>query len=751
MNANFFFQHPLLKVNLLLATGIILTSGCVRNASSKALVGMSASSVIHVNVDPDSKFILVKAQVAFVENPDISAQERAAAYSNAISQISHIAVTATSPTSSSEKPALRGVADLSLQNSDVIVVPIAAEGHQAVTLSSGSPKDSELVHPYDFYVIVPSKGGLYSIKFANASGINAAVPATMDILVTPTSGTLPSARILGVLDYTSLDSLLAPAPVVTGEQKNNLIPLSQTPESHLVGTLSSDVKSFSGGVDTQAKWIPGMDKHVKIHARRHSESSVRSVTTTDSSGQQVDSADLMSAEVDLDAAEILKMVGLRATEGTYIYPQGWNSPKDKFSSKLGASSIIFGMPNVLDGVSGGPGIGKTLKSFKPALAVRASGCMNCHSNVRANLITDFGAGDSYYFGAQGGGGPTYGNIYGDHSTNWSSAMITQVNASGVTERGRVTVPRVSAPSVGYSTLAGYLRAVLTSPGAVGAPEVVEKDSIRIGAPTELELKSAAGVFPASHPKWKYVTASGDQEISGLELSPNGLFVRNTTGELHCSGDVFVNGVLLLNSLKLRTDGNGCRLHSTGTTFIQGPIQYLGSAASRNLQVVSSRAVVLGMDHSYLSARLNHSMSTSFFTRDATGANLTTRAKLDLIINESSTIPELTDASAQGQFLDVNGAVIGSGRNVAFERLLINAPYVHSRYQGDYKGVVIAELAMFALGDLQFLYDRVFDTENLPILPLLEGSTILKVGDTVTTVASPNPSPTPFPGFYSSDD
>src|SRR5438128_1755351 len=38
----------------------------------------------------------------------------------------------------------------------------------------------------------------------------------------------------------------------------------------------------------------------------------------------------------------------------------------------------------------------TIRSFKPALAVRANSCVMCHAKIDGNMITDFGYGDPYF-------------------------------------------------------------------------------------------------------------------------------------------------------------------------------------------------------------------------------------------------------------------------------------------------------------------------------------------------------------------
>jgi hypothetical protein len=57
-------------------------------------------------------------------------------------------------------------------------------------------------------------------------------------------------------------------------------------------------------------------------------------------------------------------------------------------------------------------------------------------------------------------------------------------------------------------------------------------------------------------------------------------------------------------------------------------------------------------------------------------------------------------------------------------LLLDAPQVHSRYKELFKGVVIAEVALFRLGKSTFEFDPVFKT--VPVLPQLKDSDYLQV-------------------------
>ena len=79
------------------------------------------------------------------------------------------------------------------------------------------------------------------------------------------------------------------------------------------------------------------------------------------------------------------------------------------------------------------------------------------------------------------------------------------------------------------------------------------------------------------------------------------------------------------------------------------------------------------------------------------------------------ISNLADAGADNSSTAAN----------AFSGLLLNAPEVHSRYVGNFKGAVVAEIAMFRLGEFVFTFDSLF--QKVPILPALK-SDILSFTD-----------------------
>jgi hypothetical protein len=376
-----------------------------------------------------------------------------------------------------------------------------------------------------------------------------------------------------------------------------------------------------------------------------------------------------------------------------------------------------------------------IAEFEPALAVRGSACITCHAKIHPSYITDFGYGDRYFFGNPGGGGslgPFDGSIYGDfyggepNKTGWLTAEIGK----------KIIVPQapfhfdLSAAGAklasGYkqplqaSSLAGYLQALenqKTTPATI-----IEKKKIYIGAPAAATLETRFEIASGSDIKFKYLkTNSASPEVKGIGLSASKNFYTNI-GEVVCDGDLYVRGTLFLNRPTVATR-TGCRIYATGPIFLQNEVNYRnlsGPADKSNLQLVSAEAILLGIGDkgcgatekdSPLSRRLvsGYAIST-FITRDSVGRSLTPKAIGQTIYDQGKLIP-LEDASCQGDA-------------ISFSRLLLNAPQIHSRYKGPFKGLVIAEIVLFRLGKSTFDFDPVF--KEVPILPRLKNSDYLLI-------------------------
>lgn len=179
-------------------------------------------------------------------------------------------------------------------------------------------------------------------------------------------------------------------------------------------------------------------------------------------------------------------------------------------------------------------------------------------------------------------------------------------------------------------------------------------------------------------------------------------INDESTELKCAtSNIVIKGTLYLRNLKVDASG-GCKLYVGGSVFIEDAITY-GSGPDQNLQITSANGIFLGLNTGTLNRRL---------IEDARGAQIsgdrTYASRAEQAMAEARAIGSLRDAKVD------NG---GSFKVVPFSGLLLNAPMVHSRYLGVFKGTIIAELALFNLGNFHFEFDPVINRVNA--FPLLK--------------------------------
>ncbi|MBC7691797.1 MAG: hypothetical protein H7222_08500 [Methylotenera sp.] len=378
---------------------------------------------------------------------------------------------------------------------------------------------------------------------------------------------------------------------------------------------------------------------------------------------------------------------------------------------------------------------KVFRTLQPALAVRGASCLSCHANVQSNMITDFGYGDSFFM-EPGGGGNANGSMYFNHGlTSWQTAQITgslivpqvDLKLPELAKQARTVDPQGLSSSL---SLAQFLQmpviadldgnrrnepAMTVGVNPTGsALEVIEKKSIYIGAPADADILSLAPSLAASASGFVQVSNSLPGSPMVLKSAGTGskLYLRNEAGPLNCYGDVVIKGTLFLNAPNIQTDAAGCRLYVAGSVFIQGKILLNGSSTStHNLQITSSKAIMLGFDNTSVAERLNLGGDRTWLLPYAfTRGPGTNREKHQAVLDDAHLIADLVDGGNVTQ--DTN-------------HLLLNAPLVHSRYAGNFTGAVIGEIVLFRLGQFSFRFDPVF--EKVPVLPLLNVD-ILKIVD-----------------------
>ena len=480
--------------------------------------------------------------------------------------------------------------------------------------------------------------------------------------------------------------------------------------------------------------------------------------------------------IDVNASDVGSDIG---TVNTPDGPIGSGVPGTPGDPGLGGTGEIPG---------GGGGTTLTIRHIQPALAVRGTGCLNCHANIRANVVTDFGAGNTWYMEQEkanfADGSKIFTNGYYSPYT-WQTML--QVAGQVIVPAAPVptlmggtpiaaamvdpTMPDFAKSWMSYFSLgtppAAMAMTQNVAPGMVNGvplPPVIAPQTVYIGAPTVAQIKAIAPTPTALAP-WAQVIATetgAGLSIPGLSVvaGTTGGYLTNT-GPMQCSGmDVVINGTLLLNNAQIYAEMGGCRLYVTGSVFIEGPITYLNSGATAdptdNLQITSATSVIMGVGlsgKSYVSGtfgkldspekginplhtRLMDDSRQPLFRSAMTGGAYS--AWSTAVYAEATNIgPTLIqDASVIAGAASTAVSDAGQTRvSIDYQHLLLNAPVVHSRYLGTTSGVIVSEIAEMSLGQFYFTYDPVFMNTQVSILPALPGD-ILCVVTTGGTPCNP---------------
>jgi hypothetical protein len=232
------------------------------------------------------------------------------------------------------------------------------------------------------------------------------------------------------------------------------------------------------------------------------------------------------------------------------------------------------------------------------------------------------------------------------------------------------------------------------------------------------LESGFGIKHWDNTGIKYIKNDPVQspELKGIDPGNDRKYYTNR-GEIICDGDLFIRGMLLLNKPIIDTI-SGCRIYVTGPVFLQKEITYKNSGNTydkSNLQIVSTEAIFLGVgrekckDNSKTDPMALRLLKTpalpSIFTRTAFRQDISPQKLMQALYDKTKLVP-LEDSSCHDS-------------TIGFSRLLLNAPIIHSRYSGRFKGVVIAEFALFRQGKTRLEFDPIF--KEVPVLPLLKES------------------------------
>lgn len=432
-------------------------------------------------------------------------------------------------------------------------------------------------------------------------------------------------------------------------------------------------------------------------------------------------------------------------------------------------------------------VGNPVLGFKPALAVRGPECMLCHASLQGDLVSDFG------FKSAGDPGPDLFATADDPKNPWASVYgvahsgSDSLNTASIV--GKLVIPKIDFtqldptivrswfPLVGplpagsalppsplklsppVTTMANFIKAYEV-PSNTGFEGVSEINSVYIGAPTVADVLTASQMTAPAVTQF-FKNTSTDPDFSGLTRVQVGngridYYTNSASVPVICEGDYFIDAVVLLDHVNLQTT-YGCRIYSTHSVFIQGPITYTNVSALSNLEISSAVGIFMGfgycfdcanaVDHGY--ANQNTLMARFGVIKSVGGLNaLRTRtfdanvalasADFALTSDTPTTLPPPPPSTVNpllyyGQYFASQGMKITqldatnsfmTESKTTYSRLMLNAPIVMSRYSGDFQGIVIAEFAMWRLGAFTFNFDPVFT--GVPLLPFLDFSKILNL-------------------------
>jgi hypothetical protein len=397
--------------------------------------------------------------------------------------------------------------------------------------------------------------------------------------------------------------------------------------------------------------------------------------------------------------------------------------------------------------------GSSLPAYtKPALAVRGAMCLACHGTVKGDVITDFGWKNTFFLSPD--------QRYSMRSDAWSSFNVD----------GTLVVPKALTNDRDPASLS-IKDAIQQVGGFRGTTE--EKSEVYIGAPTEEVITNLARRTDAVLVKEEWdvsaYTIGAGSYIRGLvaQQGPQGdFFWTNPTAAgkaISCEGDVVLLGPVHFKNLNLVTTAAGCRIYTRNTVFLQGDVNYSAeNGPSQNLQISSARAIFVGLRDIELRTMSEHSIGIraggSKAGEDAFNLKLIEdREKIGDFIKEdtgpfkigycngqraatfrfnygnlewrylpSKQLVPVADTSGCSYTSDWAGREadgIAARASHSYSGLVLNAPRVQGRYLGTFKGLVIAEDALFAVDKFKFEFDPIFSTTN--VLPLMQGR-ILRV-------------------------
>jgi hypothetical protein len=217
------------------------------------------------------------------------------------------------------------------------------------------------------------------------------------------------------------------------------------------------------------------------------------------------------------------------------------------------------------------------------------------------------------------------------------------------------------------------------------------------------------------------------------------------------------------NLNLATTPAGCRIYTRNTVFLQGDVIYAPeNGPAQNLQISSARAIFVGLRDIELRMLPEHSVGIragpSREGEQTFNAKLIEdRDKIGNLIKEDTgpfkigscngqraatfrynngnvewrylssrqlvSTSEIATCHIEGDWAGRAADGLAARASHNYTGIVLNAPRVHGRYLGQFKGLVIAEDALFAVDKFKFEFDPIFSSTK--VLPLLQGR-ILRV-------------------------
>jgi hypothetical protein len=450
-----------------------------------------------------------------------------------------------------------------------------------------------------------------------------------------------------------------------------------------------------------------------------------------------------------------------------------------------------------------------LLAFKPAIAVKNMGCIMCHASVKGNIVTDMGfsnnQGEFFGLGSPGSGneidttgfsGGSWGGVDKSFGTSYIQGTIfipkltftpsakSYLESMVVSGKSPVSVSNgsggmstqtlyKSTVSTTFNTVADYINSAWINRTSSylsfllnwGSGLFAKDPTI---SPTSLFVREVPSVnisWPAASKITSFLDNPGTFKYykwddAGADLTNFGEVPGKYFGNLDkstvmiCDGDIFVDGIVVLNELKIQTN-TGCRIYATKSVFIQAPnssvanrqgIEYQGTSTGANVEISSSKGILMGLGQcpnvstyyiDYATAKgPAYSQKYGMIGYRATYKDYSELGAL--MIDLIPDYDKVTDSSGNGILYDAAGPVGGcapitnstyaNNRKVDFQHLLLNAPRIDSRYTGNFKGIIIGGGGIWSLGSFKYSYDSTFDTS--PILPFFSPEVFFSVQDCV---------------------